>query len=53
MSFEYILENFLLSQSVAQEQLSTTCANSLLAYLVTTGRVLAMDAECGLSLRDP
>jgi hypothetical protein len=44
-----MMENFLLCQLVTQERLSTNRATCFKAHLATAGRVLAMDAGCGLS----
>ena len=44
-------ENFLLCQLGTQARFSTTCATCFQAHLATAGRVLAMDAGCGLSTR--
>jgi hypothetical protein len=49
---EHILDcwvNFLLCQSVTQEQFRTTIVTSFRAHPATAGRMLAMDARCGLS----
>jgi hypothetical protein len=40
-------------QSVTQEQFRTTFATSFQAHPATAGRVLAMDARCGLSTLGP
>jgi hypothetical protein len=39
-----------LPQLVTQERFRTTCATCFKAHLATAGRMLAMDAGCGLSL---
>ena len=44
-------ENFLLCQLGTQARFSTICAICFQAHLATAGRVLAMDAGCGSSIR--
>ena len=44
-------ENFLLCQLGTQARFSTICAICFQSHLATAGRVLAMDAGCGSSIR--
>ena len=44
-------ENFVLCQLGTQARFRTICATCFQSHLATAGRVLVMDAGCGLSIR--